>query len=426
MDSPVINQLQFVKSIYTWITLLLVWFLLPVLSVPILCMFAAFIDKGRVLIYFILAITFGLIAYTAQSIGVEQTDLVRYSQAHLKMASINNLNDLLVSQVVIAGEINALYIILSFTLAKIFPNHPQTLMLFWVSVSYFFIFLSFHEFLKVKDLKRDSYFLYLLFIVVLGIPFSQTVETIKQCASAGILSYAIMLRVNKRKKSWVFAICSVLIHMSSLMIFPVFLFINSRSPLKYWVPIFVLAFAMSFFNIVELLNNALSMYMGAGLKERGEVYAEYGWELSRRYNLILFVYFLAVVILIMAQKHLYKFENNKNQVSSKIDKLVTVQFVAFIILLLNRSNIHNFVRYTLCYYPFFILSILSFDFFKFKKNEKAVLWVAFLFFFALMNITLLGFRTDITTGYANSYLDNSFVKFITYSVFDILKFNVNG
>jgi hypothetical protein len=213
--------------------------------------------------------------------------------------------------------------------------------------------------------------------------------------------------------------------MSSLMILPVFLLVNNKSIIKFWIPILLFSFALSFFNIVELLNNFVAAFMANGIKERGAVYEEYGWELSRRYNLILFVYFLAVVIQIIATNKISESFNNNKALVVKIKRLVLVQFVAFVILLLNRNNVHNFVRYTICYYPFFIAAILNFDFFNLKKNEKTLLWFVFLVFFALMNITLLGFRTDINTGYANSYLDNSAVKLFTFSVTDILKFNVN-
>ncbi|MFN3446373.1 MAG: EpsG family protein [Bacteroidia bacterium] len=419
------QQIDFIRSMYALFILLMLWFFFPILSIVLLCIYASFVSQSRVFAYLLISLSFGLIAYTAKSVGVEQTDLVRYAQAHQKMAFINNLNDLLVSQVLISGEINALYIIISFTLAKLFPSNPQVLLLFWVCLSYLFILLAFHEFTKINNLKRDSYFLYLLLVVIIGIPFSQTAETIKQCVSASILFYAIMLRVNNNKFGWLFAIVSVLIHMSSLMILPVFLLMNNKSIIRFWIPILLFSFALSFFNIVELLNDFIAVFMVDGIKERGAVYEEYGWELSRRYNLILFVYFIAMIIQVIVIDKISAYFKDKKELVVKIKRLVLVQFVAFIILLLNRSNVHNFVRYTICYYPFFIAAILNFDFFNLEKKEKTLLWFVFLVFFAFMNITLLGFRTDINTGYANSYLDNSIVKLLTYNVLDILKFNVN-
>lgn len=414
------------SEVWPNLTLILVittiWLFMPVLSILLWIFYSAFNPANRVLSFFMIALTFGLIAYTGKSAGEMPTDLFRYYQAHQKMTGITNIHDLLYQNVVLNGEVNILFILLSYLLAKLYPFNPQVFGLFWVTISYFFVLLMFYEFLKERSMSKGSYLFSLIVIVIAGVPFVLTVEIIKQCASVSLLGYALMLRINGRKSSWLFAICSVLIHLSGLMLIPIFLFCRSRYVYRFLLPITIITIFFSTFNINDLLNQYAGDLMGNGMKERAEAYTDYGWEISRRYYLNLAVY--AVIIVFLGWVRYLKRKNGKEE-AVYFERLVAAQILACVVLFLNKGNIHNFIRYLLGYYPFYILLILTLFWVEMKKKEWFYMVVGLAIFFFGLNLVLMSFRLDPATGYANTFMDNNVLQLLLSGVSDILQYNAS-
>lgn len=181
---------------------------------------------------------------------------------------------------------------------------------------------------------------------------------------------------------------------------------------------FLIALAISFVNVNDVFTTLLGDYLGVGFKERAELYADYNWNLSRRFYLILVLYGIMVLFLLFSQS-----KNVIKNIDLKVfNRLLNMNVLAFLFLLINRSNVHNFVRYTLTYFPFYILITLQILNVDLVKKQKIVLWLFFVAFFAYSNLLLLQLRTTADIGYANSYMNNSVVDLITSNWVDYLTF----
>lgn len=377
-----------------------------------------YFGKHKLLTLALISVTFGLIASTTKSISFELTDIERYKSAYYKLVGATNFSEVLFHSVITSGEINVLFISINYFFTRVFPNYFSIMPLFWVSVTYFFSLLTFYQYSKNRNYTKGDYSFYFVVVVLLGIPFYQTTETIKQCTAIAIMGYSLVLKSQNHKGGVLWLIISLLVHLSGLFLLPVFFLLKNKNVIKYFLPVFIVAFLISFVNINDVFTSIIGDYLGAGFKDRALLYTDYGWSLSRRYYVILVLYGLITFFLFYSTN-----KQKSDSANAQVDfSLLNMQILAFIFLLINRSNIHNFVRYTVTYFPFFILITLQTLDVLMPKKQKIVLWLFLIIFFAFMNITLMDFRTDVNSGYANSYLDNSILNIVTFNVAEILKY----
>lgn len=394
------------------------YFFFPVATMLIWILYHCRFKKYKLLTILLISITFGLVASTTKAISVEMTDIERYKSSYLKLANASSYLEVLIHSVLTSGEINVIFISINYFFSWLFPGYFPILPLFWVSITYFFTLLTFFQYSKVKNFTKGEYSFYFVAVVLLGIPFYQTTETIKQCSSIAIMGYSLVLKSQEKKSSLIWLIISLMVHLSGLFLVPIFFLLKNKKVVKYFLPLFLIAFIISFVNINDLFTNLLGDYLGAGFKDRALLYADYSWSLSRRYYVILFLYGLICLFLLINY-------NNQKSTSTNLElysRLLNLNLLAFLFLLINRSNVHNFVRYTLTYFPFYILSTLQvLDVFM-PKKQKIFVWLFLVVFFAYSNYMLLMLRTDKEIGYANSYMDNSISDVITSSWVDYLRF----
>lgn len=402
-------------SLMLMLTAVVFWFFLPVLSIFLLCYLHIKLSNYKVFALFLMALTFGLIASTTKPITSELTDIARYKSTYLKLATINSFQEFIVATIVLSGEVNILFTIVNYVFSLFLPTYHQIVPLFWVTLTYFFTFLTFYEYSKHHQYGPTEYALFFVLIGILGIPFYQTTETIKQCSAFALFSYALVLKVYGRPKSLLYLIIALLTHVSTIMILPTYLFCKQKWIVKWILPLFLIVLVLSFFNLNEMINNYLGDFLGGGFKERAELYTEYGWELSRRYNIILYLFGAMVLFA-------FWYFQKAEQQSESDSYLLNIHLLSFLILFLNRNNVHNFVRYILTYYPFYNLLLLHMINFQLPKRQKIIIWFVLSAFFAYSNYLLLVLRTNPEIGYANSYLDNSISLLLSSNVLDIINF----
>jgi hypothetical protein len=399
-----------------------IYYFFPILVLLLWIAYHCYFYKHKVLTLALISITFGLIASTTKSISYELTDIERYKSAYYKLVGATSFSEVLFHSVVTSGEINVLFISVNYFFTRVFPSYFPVVPFFWVSVTYFFTLLTFYQYSQNTTFTKHQYLFYFVIVVLVGIPFYQTTETIKQCSAIAIMGYSLVLKTQNKKGGLFWLIISLLVHLSGLFLLPVFFMLNNKKVIKYAFPMFVVALLISFININDLFTDVLGDYLGSGFKDRAMLYADYSWSLSRRYYVILVLYGLVTYFLFVS------INKQKSQMLETYEvnaRLFNLQILAFVFLLINRSNIHNFVRYTLTYFPFYILFTLQVLNVLMPKRQKVLIWLFLVLFFGYSNFLLLSLRTDNAMGYANSYLDNSFIKLFTYNVSDILKFNVN-
>lgn len=395
-----------------------IYFFFPLITLLIWIFYHCYFKEYKILTILLIALTFGLVASTTKSISVEMTDIERYKTAYLKLVDVSSFNDLLYQTVIVSGEINILFIAINFLFTRLFPTYFPIMPFFWVTVTYVFCLLTYYQYAKVIALSKGEYAFYFVVVALLGIPFYQTTETIKQCSAIAIMGYALVLNSQDKKSGLIWLIVSLLVHLSGLFLLPVYFLMRKKWVINYFIPMFLIALAISFVNVNDVFTTLLGDYLGVGFKERAELYADYNWNLSRRFYLILVLYGIMVLFLLFSQS-----KNVIKNIDLKVfNRLLNMNVLAFLFLLINRSNVHNFVRYTLTYFPFYILITLQILNVDLVKKQKIVLWLFFVAFFAYSNLLLLQLRTTADIGYANSYMNNSVVDLITSNWVDYLTF----
>ena len=365
-----------------------IWFLFPFLSIFLLLFLMLkinFTNNTLSFFAFLIALSFGLLGYTTHSINSVDTDVMRYMEGYMELSRINSFSDF-VTIGFLEGDYNFLFRLVNYLFALIFPTNAHILPFFWATFVYWISFLTILEFCKDKTLKirRERIFVGFFCAIMAFIMFHQAVESIKQYSSVAVMGYAIVLKIMNRdvitKKIVALAIVSILIHFSSFLILPILLYYNSNFVKRYFWFIFFFSLSASFINVNEFFLSILGSIGGdVGIIYKLGQYANYsGWTLGRLYILNLVVYGLTFFVL---------YYNRKNE---NLNSITYVHFLALCFLLINRSNTLNFVRYTICFYPFWISMFLSLFKVRIDKLIQSFVIISFFFFFFYCFIIYIG------------------------------------
>ena len=373
-----------------------------------------------------LSLTFGLIAYTGQNIGVDETDIARYHFLYLVMADIQTVSAFFVYMALDGGS-NPVFYIINFIFTRIFPDNAQVHILFWITVTYFFTLKA--AYLALTRLGRTfplSYAKLLILVFLIGIiPFFTVTEIIKQCSSIAILFYAVVKKLLNEKGSIYWLILSLLVHTSSLMFLPVYFFYSNKLVKKYFYFIILGSLVFAFFNFNIILTYFLSLILpGSSLLSRAEEYQNVDvWTISFRHYATYFIYIVCVSLLFFDA-----WITRKRQIKVDFAKerwqIFMVLFLTLMILTINKGNVHNFVRYVYGLFPFYLLAISTLLKSQLYKVQRYTLAMLVILFFTFSNFKLLMVQTSPDVNYANSYFNNSWANLLGANVYDFLKFTV--
>ena len=411
-------QLRLDAELFFVSIIISVWFIIPFLScfiIPLLVFFIPFRISTIKFLYFLISLSLGLIGYTAKSIGLHETDISRYSYLFESLTQIKSFNDFILIAV-IEGGINPLFQGVNFLLAKAFPDTPQTLPFLWVTITYWFSFATYIVLTNFDKRTEKAQFILISLLVFTGIIlFARTTESIKQCSSVAIMGYAIAKKIRGQKSRWP-AVLSIGIHVSSVILLPIYWVIGKPFISRYKNILVSICILFSFIDIFKIFSLLPASIIGGDLSERLIDYAGYGLEASKR----IYIQFLGYILIVLLLAYYYKRKPDDN-----LRKSLDCHIMAICILLLNRANDHNFIRYIYGYFPF--VGIAYFQLLKLKKwgmNEFIGLNVVFILFFVYSNVSYLASFTDSATDYANSYVNNSLSNLLTYNVSDYIKYRV--
>jgi len=405
---------------------LAVWFFLPLISIILLLVLLytfKFDKRIETFLFLLIAISLGLIAYTTKSVGVRDSDIARYFASYRSIASLQNFKGFFTG-FLLWGNDNPLFYSITFIFTRVAPGNPQILPFFWGTVTYFFTFLSIRKCaLYFSPGNYKSYILILTFSILGIITFFTITELLKQTASAAIFGYALLLKLNKQKHAIFFLVISVLVHFSSLFLLPAYFLARSKRALIYIPVIGFFSLVLSFFNFNELLGQVISFFTRTGnLYNRIQTYTNYEtWTLSLRFYADFAMYFLVIVLLYAD----YFFETNE-QLKNKKRQFLLVHSIAFCILLINRNNVHNFIRYVSGYFPFYIMAVIYLFNIRIAKNERVLILLLVLSFYVYSNFKLLAVEAVPGADYANSYMNNDIQKLLSSNVVQYFNFKVTG
>lgn len=412
IDNRVTNKIVFS------VLITLLWLMCPIISVGVIIFLIYKINPryySLKYLFLLIALSFGLIAYTALYVnnGGEPTDITRYSTQFRTLSGINTFSEFFISGVLADGGIYLIFEGVSFLLAKIFPDNPQVLVLFWVSFAYFFLLLGIWELTRYKEKWSKDILLILMLLVLFGTSlFMLEVELLKQSSATALAAYAIFRKMNNRKYSgWIF-FASLLIHASGALYIPILLFIRRRIVNKYYIVILGLCCIISLVDI----NRVISVIGPAALADKAKFYASIDSWTINKINYVLIVLYALFVGLSL-------YDTKRKERSGDFYRLAfNVNVLSFSLLLTQFHSVHNFVRYTYLYSPFYVLSFFLFIIGNINKVGKISIALFYIVFMIGLNCAYTMMYLNST--YTNSYMDNSVINLLTSSVYGFLSHKV--
>jgi len=410
IDRGVNNKLFFSMAITVC------WMLCPVLSAFIIIYLIYKLNEADYSIkylFLLIALTFGLIAYTAVSVdrGGEPTDITRYTNQFRTLVDIRTVSEFFFTAVLMDGGIYLFFEGVCLVLAKLFPKNPQVLPLFWVTFEYFFLLMGIYELSKYQKYWSKNTFLILLIVILFGTSFfTLQVELLKQASSTALVTYAIFRMLNgKRKNGWLLLL-AIMIHASIIILIPIFLFIKKSFINKYYI--FILGTAA----IVSLidLNKLISIIGPAALAEKASFYANIEtWSINKiNYTLVL-LYAILIALIIIDSKRKDR-TNDFNRLSFNANVL------AFSALITQFHSVHNFVRYTYLYSPLYMLAFFSI--LTGNLNRISKVYVVSLFVLFVIGLNIMYTNMYLNSTYTNSFMDNSLPRILTSNIYTFLKY----
>ena len=396
-----------------YILIILSWLTVPFFTLFLfLFLFYKYKSISIVFLYFLISLSFALLAYTnkstAESATGFDTDIVRYYDAVYPITYLGLSDALLLS---FAAEGVYPVFVLANAVVVLLTGDVQIISFFWVFVIYFLFFLSINNYLKYRYvLPTRKQFFYLIIVCLLGfILFTQVTEVLKQAIATSIFMYGFTLLLLKRKIGYIFILLSFGVH--AITYFLLLLLFYKKISKSALIVLLVLLSFFAVFNIMEFAASILPDTEGyIGILQRKAIgYSEdiTGFSNSKRYTFLCIVYFL---MLLYAQ-----FKIKSPSIVLKIGYLYLG------ILLMNYSVPHNFVRLinmSHFFYAFFFIEILV------DKRVSRKLRLSFLnilfFLFLYTNFTMTYGRT-LGGGYTSSYMDNSITKIMLSSVPEFFK-----
>ncbi|WP_285060314.1 EpsG family protein [Pedobacter ginsengisoli] len=411
------------------ISVVSVWFFSPLVGALLLLpLWISFKQKSQwkdTFIIFMASLTFGLIAYTGQSIGVDETDIARYHFYYTVVSDIESIGSFFVLMVLDGGS-NPVFYVINFLISRVFPLNVQVHIMFWVTVTYFFTLMGVYKLSGLYARPVPTLVTKLLiFIFLIGImPFFTITEIIKQSASVSIFFYALSKKLLNEKHSLLWLLVALLVHVSSIMLLPVFFFYNNRLFIKNIYLLFFISIVLSFFNFNVILTSILSLLPGGALLATAKEYQNVEvWTIGFRIYSTFFFYILLLLPLFYDYYRTKKL-NILPEYEPIKKNILMILFLSFMILLINRGNVHNFIRYVFGLYPFYMLVIIFTLKTQFRAVERYSIAIVAICFFTYSNVKLLAVQTSDDVNYANSYFDNSWKNLLTSNVYEYLSFEV--
>ena len=391
--------------------LFFVWFLFPFFSIFLVLFFISQVQlhiRQYNFLFFLMSMSFALLAYTQVSLAAMDTDIVRYYNSYQFMVGSSfSLNSYLIFEDVLTYSFMFVNILLVY-----FFKNVQIISLFWTFFIYMLFFLTVLKLFSIEGIRctKENLF-WVCFISLFGlILFTQVTETIKNAAAFALFFYlfACFLAKENLMKIFILYFIGVGIHSSILMLFPLFFYKLINSKLLFCF--FLISIFLSSLNLTEILMELLPDvgYLGLILK-RVEHYALEGENLfSIRYVLILFFVFCTALLLL------------KRKVFNEENKFLNIVLLYLIIATLNYSNFDGFVRFV--NFIQFIVVFVFIPFLRDKKRNQSIIAIFFIVFL-VTNLQMTYSRTiSPHLDYRSCYMDNSLSKILFSNVVDYLTF----
>jgi|GEM_PF-4739776 len=395
------------KYRYYWYAIAFIfWSFAPIISIP-LFLYVIFLlhtkTEGIFFYLLLISLSFGLIAYTGYSNPMNsiETDIVRY---YAQFDVFANVSDLLSFFIVFWGYGGIPYSVFNFVMfcfAKCFPDTPQLMTFFWITLSYLFLCL----FVKELTLKKKEYFFYLLIVMLFGTTFFMyEVELLKQSVAIAIAAYSFALKRNNKKKSDILYALSVLIHPSMIVFIFVLIFFNRlKNIFKISILLGAIVFALVDFNRV------VSIFFPQ-FADHSELYSSISIRPMIHYVILLLYSFIFILIFI-----------DKKGMKNCDNKLLNISFITYCILLSQFGSIHNFGRYIYLYSPFYVLSLYALLLCHMYRKDKRFLQYSFFFVFIMLNFSFTLYY--LNSDYANIFMENSILELFISNAYTILIFS---
>ena len=361
-------------------------------------------EKGVLWFSFLIALFWGLLAYTQNCKSME-TDSIRYYQMFAGIIrNVHSLQDLLI---LLNEELLTFVFVPVTTVLVYITNNVQVLSLFWVTVSYYICFISILRILKYEKIYTQGvYVKYLLVMIFCIMLFVQISETIKNAAAFSLAFYALTLFYTKERlgKVILWMILAIGIHPSSLLFIPVFFYKKIETNILLFISFlfFPIAIRMNIFAELGNILSGSSGYMGA-MSDLASSYSSSDGT-STRYLIISFSTFL------------YTFLIYKNDKYNRNTHIYNIILLYFMVSSINATNIHSYVRFVNFIHPFVFLAFVANQ--KITSKYRRVFMLAYGLFFAFFTIRLTYARVYggeyISTYMGNSVIDIMFSNIITY------------
>lgn len=387
------------------------WLLFPFLSVFIILLFINRVNlkiRQYKYLFFLMSMSYALLAYTQVSLASMDTDVVRYYNSYQYMIGSGlSLESYLILKDVLTYTFMFVNILLVY-----FSQNVQVISLFWTLFSYMLFFLTILKLFSIENVYYTKRNLFLTcFLSLFGlILFTQVTETIKNAAAFALFFYlfACFLGNESKVKIFILFFVGVGIHSSILMLIPLFFY--KRTNYKMLLCLLVISIFLSSINLMEIVMSLLPNVGFFGLlMNRVEHYATEGGSLfSIRYIIILLFIFCAALWLF--KKNIF---NNEN-------KFFNIILLYLIISTLNYPNFDGFVRFV--NFAQFISVFLFISYLKRAKYNSLMITVFFIFFITT-NFQMTYSRTiSPYLDYRSSYMNNSVSQILFKSVVDYLTF----
>ena len=215
------RNVEIVFFIFVPVLLLLIWYLMPIVSVVPILLYLAFLKPPKVIeisLLFLVASVFGLINFTK----APESDLLNYySTLH------NFLNHNIFSFRLVEANDPAFYFITAI-ISHLTNASGPVFILFWTTVTYFVVFVAVIKLSKLVNLKRYFAFGIIGYVAFLGYSIGLSGHLVRQYAAMSFLLLSFVVALSRDKRSYFLFLISFLLHHSILIFFPVIYFANLK------------------------------------------------------------------------------------------------------------------------------------------------------------------------------------------------------
>lgn len=386
------------------ILILCIWIISPIIGSSILYIYIYYkirTIKACVFASFFVGVTFGLLSYSAEQGGSLTCDLLRYRDQYITY--VGRPYGELFSPNILFDSINWIF-------ANYLTSEPRWIGFFWVTLSVFSYLTGCTLFItSVFKGRNDDVFFISGFACLAIIPFVIVNELLKQTAAVSLILLALALSFTGRKGVGILTLFSVLIHISSTVLFFPLLFWKCKFVHKWIYVIVPVSICIGMVNIIEvfdILFSKISIFKIIGLSAALENYASFDeWGGSKRFY-ISFGFYAAQLVYISL--HCNKHLNGLN----------IILLLVFCIIMMNFSNNHNFARLVNTIYPFNALALIV-GLYVSKGVSKRMLLAIFTTLCLFLS-TVIQFRSNVANNYYMSYMNNDLLKIVTSNITDFL------